>query len=204
MGHALPVTTEPARPRIEPAPATGNRPDVQELLDQSAQLTGEAANIFRTLARNPGVFHKWMPFGGKLLLGSKLPARERELLILATAWECGSEYEWGQHIRIGRSSGLSDEEMHRIARGPDADGWSAEDETLLAAVPELCRDHVLSAASWDALAARFDDQQMIELTLIVGHYAMLAGFLRSVGVQPDPGTDRFPSDTPDRDPEDTP
>jgi len=181
-------------PRIEPAPAIGNRPDVQELLDQAGALTGDAANIFRTLARNPGVFRKWMPFGGKLLIGSKLPARERELLILATAWECGSEYEWGQHIRIGRDAGLTDEEMARIAQGRSATGWSDQDQVLLDAAASLCRDHALADDTWESLAERFDQQQLIEVTLLVGHYAMLAGFLNSAGVQLDPGLDRFPTD----------
>ncbi len=194
--------TPPPPPRIEPAPATGNRPDVQELLDQAGALTGDAANIFRTLARNPGVFRKWMPFGGKLLLGSKLPPRERELLILATAWQCGSEYEWGQHIRIGRDAGLSDDEMARIPAGRSADGWSDDDGVLLDAVTSLCRDHTLRPETWDALAGRFDEQQLVEVTLLVGHYAMLAGFLNSVGVQLDPGLDHFPTSSPGDEPRD--
>lgn len=187
-------------PRIQPAPATDNRSDVQELLDQAGALTGDAANIFRTLARNPGVFRKWMPFGGKLLLGSKLPARERELLILATAWECGSEYEWGQHIRIGRDAGLSDQEMARIAQGRSAAGWNDQDQVLLDAAASLCRDHTLADDTWASLAERFDEQQLIEVTLLVGHYAMLAGFLNSARVKLDPGLDRFPTDQPAGDP----
>lgn len=179
-------------PKIEPVPLTGNREDVQELLDQAGSLTGDAANIFRTLARNPGLFRKWMPFGGKLLIGSKLPPRDRELLILATAWTCNSEYEWGQHVRIGRDAGLTEEEIARVVDGASAGGWSDDERALLDTVDELCHDHVLGDRTWDRLAQRFDDQQMIEVTLIVGHYAMLAGFLNSVAVQPDDGLPGFP------------
>ena len=45
-------------------------------------------------------------------------------MILRVAWLCRSEYEWGQHIEIGRTAGLSDDEMRRIAADPSADAWS--------------------------------------------------------------------------------
>ena len=60
-------------------------------------------NIFTTLVRHPGLFRKWLPFGGKLLAG-KLPPRDRELLILRTGWNTRADYEWHQHVRIARAS----------------------------------------------------------------------------------------------------
>jgi alkylhydroperoxidase family enzyme len=47
-------------------------------------------NIFSTLARHRDLFRAWLPFGGALLGGGVLPARERELLILRTGWNCAS------------------------------------------------------------------------------------------------------------------
>src|SRR5437016_13700860 len=41
-------------------------------------------NIFATFARHKDLFRAWLPFGGFLLAGGVLPARERELLILRT------------------------------------------------------------------------------------------------------------------------
>nr|MCU0733672.1 hypothetical protein [Hyphomonas sp.] len=32
-----------------------------------------------------------------------------------------------QHVRIGKQCGLTDEEIARIKKGPDAPGWSAID-----------------------------------------------------------------------------
>lgn len=141
-------------------------------------------NIFTTLVRHPGLYRRWAPFAGKLLRGSKLSARDRELVILRTAFRCGSEYEWGQHVAIGREAGLTDEEMRNIAAGPDA-GWSAHDAAKLRAVDELRDDHRISDATWTTLAATYDEEQLIELPMLSGHYAMLAGALSSFGVQPD-------------------
>ena len=46
-------------------------------------------------------------------------------------------------------------------------------------------DHCIGDATWTALAARYDTEQLIEIPMLAGHYAMLAGVLNSLGVQPE-------------------
>jgi alkylhydroperoxidase family enzyme len=142
-------------------------------------------NIFRTLVRHPGLFRRWLPFGGKLLVG-KLPARDRELMILRTGWNCHADYEWAQHVVIARRAGIGDDEIARIKDGPDAPGWEPWDATLLRAADELHGDSVLSDATWAALAANYDERQMIEVPMLIGHYHMVAYALNSLGVQVEP------------------
>ena len=101
------MSTRPEKPRIPPLEPDEQDDQARELLAGAAAPGLPASNIFATLVRHPGLFRKWMPFGGKLLAG-KLPARERELLILRTGWRCQSAYEWGQHVLIGRHCGLTD------------------------------------------------------------------------------------------------
>jgi alkylhydroperoxidase family enzyme len=147
--------------------------------------TRGAVNIFRTLVRHPGLFRRWLPFGGKLLVG-KLPARDRELMILRTGWNCQADYEWAQHVVIARRAGIGDDEIARIKDGPDAPGWEPWDATLLRAADELHGDSVLSDATWAALAANYDERQMIEVPMLIGHYHMVAYALNSLGVQVEP------------------
>ena len=149
-----------------------------------------ASNIFATLVRHPGLFRKWMPFGGKLLAG-KLPARDRELLILRTGWHCHSVYEWGQHAIIGRQAGLTDDELRRIQAGPDAPGWDAFDATLLRAADELHDDSCISDTTWRALARHYDERQLVEIPMLVGHYHLVAFTLNTLGVQREPGVPGF-------------
>ncbi|UDY36567.1 carboxymuconolactone decarboxylase family protein [Dermatobacter hominis] len=145
-----------------------------------------ALHIFRTLAVHPKLFRSWLPFGGRLLQGSTLTPRARELAILRTAALCGSDYEWGQHVGIGRDAGLSDDEILACAVPTEPGGWDAVDLAVLTATEELVDGHRMSDATWDALTRLgWTDQQLIELTMLAGHYAMLAGMLRSVGVEPE-------------------
>jgi alkylhydroperoxidase family enzyme len=184
------MVSRPAAPRILPLPAPERKPSAQALLDGVA-VAGSEWNIFTTLVRAEGLTRKWLPFGGKLLNG-KIPPRERELLILRTGWNCGSEYEWAQHVVIGHSAGLTDEEILRIPAGPGGD-WSQFDSSLLHAADELHEDWCITDATWAALAAVYDTQQLIELPMLVGHYHMVAMTLNTLGVQLDPGLSGFPT-----------
>jgi 4-carboxymuconolactone decarboxylase len=181
---------------MAPDPAPRIPPLTDELDDQARELVdlvagGPAAqNIFTTLVRHPGLFRRWIPFAGKLLAG-KLPARDRELLILRTGYRCGSVYEWGQHVVIGRAAGITEDELPRIQEGPEADGWSARDAVLLRAADELHDDSCISDATWHALTAIYDEPQMIEIPMLVGHYHLVAYTLRSLGVQREPGVPGF-------------
>jgi 4-carboxymuconolactone decarboxylase len=183
---------QPTRsPRIPPVPEAERTGQVRALLDQTRVGTGADANIFATLVRAPGLFRRWLPFGGKLLAG-KLPARDREMLILRTGWNCRAEYEWAQHARIALGCGLTADEIGRIAHDPVDDGWSPPDATLLQAADELHVSSTLSDATWSALAGRYDTEQLVELPMLVGHYHLVAMTLNALGVELDDGLDGFP------------
>ena len=170
-------------PRLSPLSQDELTDDQRQLLDA---FGGEKAlNIFKTLVRHPGLFRQWLPFGGKLLQGGKLPPRERELIILRTAYVTGAEYEWAQHVAMAQAAGVTDEEIERIAAGAAADGWSADDSMLLRAVDEVLSDRRISDDAWSALAARYDERQLIEVPMVAGHYSMLAGVLNTIGVEPE-------------------
>src|SRR3954471_22449023 len=117
------MTPRPDTPRIPPLPPSERDEQAQELLGGVGVLTGPAANIFATLVRAPGLFRRWLPFGGKLLSG-KLPPRDRELLILRTGWNCNSPYEWSQHVVIGKQAGLTSDEIDRLVGDPEQQGWT--------------------------------------------------------------------------------
>ena len=172
-------------PRIPPLPREGRDPRTEELLEPLRRPDGTELNIFATLAHHPKLLKRWSAFGGVLLYGGSLPARERELLILRAGYLCRAHYEWGQHVAIGRAAGLADAEIARVPAGPDAEGWSGEDTALLRAADELHRDSRIGDATWAALAERWDEPQLIEICMVVGQYHLVAFTLNSLGVEPE-------------------
>jgi alkylhydroperoxidase family enzyme len=150
------------------------------------------AHVFATLARHPELFTAWLPFSSHLLLAGELPFADRELLILRVAHNCGSPYEWGQHVRIAAQAGLSPDDMNRVAAGPEAAGWTPRQSLLLRAADELRSEARISRSTWDGLATYLTERQLIELPMLVGHYHLLAFTLNSLQVQPEPGLPRMP------------
>lgn len=181
----------PNTPRVAPLPESEWNDEVRQILAAS-QMGGRVLNIFSTLARHPDLLRRWLVFGTHVLLKSTIGARERELVILRTGWNCRAEYEWGQHVLIGKQCGLSDEEIVRIADGPDAPGWDPFDAALLRAADELHRDSRIGDATWQALSARYDTQQMIDLVFAIGQYTLVSMALNTLGVQLDEGIPGFP------------
>lgn len=185
--------TRLSEPRVHPLPDAEVPDEVRKYA--GVRPDGSVLNIYRTLARHPKLAKRWLVFGTHVLSKSTLSARERELVILRTGWLCRSEYEWGQHARIGKAAGLGADEIKRIAQGPDAPGWSAFDATLLRAADELHADQFITDATWQALRERYDEQQVIDLIFAIGQYTLVCMALNSLGVQLEPGTPGFAQTT---------
>jgi alkylhydroperoxidase family enzyme len=180
----------PTKPRIAPIEKESWTPAHKELLEPLGQ-SGRLFNVFKTLANHPEMFKEWMPFATHILRTNTLPPRDREILILRIGWLCQAEYEWAQHVRIGRRARLRDDDLRRIQAGPGAEGLSEHDRLLLTAVDELHDDACLSDQTWAALAKVYDERQMIDLVFTVGQYNLVSMALNSFGVQLDEGLEGF-------------
>ncbi len=174
-------------PRIAP----GTRRDIGLLNYGIARVVGAATggrppNVMTTIARHRGLFRRWLFFAGGLMPGGKLPRADTELLILRVAHNTSCDYEWHHHERIGRTAGLSAEDIERVREGADAEGWSPRQALLLRACDELHAEQKVSDATWDELRPLLADRELIELCMLVGHYEMLAMTLNSLEVEHDP------------------
>ena len=183
-----------ADPRV--APVQDPEPEVADMLAKTmGDERGVPLAIFRTMARHPRLMKRFNVLGGFFLTRGELPARERELVVLHTAWRSGCLYEWAQHVLIGGRSGLTDDEIARVADPERPGGWSAQDEVLLRAADEVLAEADLSDATWSELGARWSDEQRIELVMLVGFYRMTAGFLNATGVMKDDDLPGWPENT---------
>ncbi|MFJ7290184.1 carboxymuconolactone decarboxylase family protein [Streptomyces collinus] len=187
----MPQRHEAARPnrqRLTPLPEGEGDPRTRELLAIAPRDPGGGIpNIFTTLVRHPDLYEQFMPFGGQLLVSGRLPGDVRELLILRTAWNTGSRYEWGRHLPLARAEGVTDADIDRIGEGPEAPGWTDLQRHLIRAADELNRDATMSDTTWAGLAGHFDEAELIELVMLVGQYHMVAFFLNATGVELEPG-----------------
>jgi alkylhydroperoxidase family enzyme len=174
-------------PRL-PILSDASQPDLADLFSRGGRRAdGTPLNIFGALANHPAMLKRWLVFAAHVLSKSTLPARDRELLILRTGWNCRSRYEWGQHVLIALRCDISEAEIEAVKAGPSDPAWSAFDRQLLTAADELHRDSVVSDATWAALAGRYTAEQLLDTIAAVGNYHIVAMFLNSLQVPLDPG-----------------
>ena len=182
-----------SKPRIKPLEESEWDEEARALIDGLRKASGNPAlNIMKTLANYSKLYKRWRVFGNHVLFKSSLPPRDREILILRIGWLCRSEYEWAQHVVIGKQTGLKDEEIQRIIEGPDAAGWDPFEATLLRAVDELYIDAFISDDVWNALAERYSTHQLMDVVFTVGLYNSVSWALNTLGVQREEGLKGFP------------
>jgi alkylhydroperoxidase family enzyme len=171
-----------ADPRVAPVEDPG--PELTALLARTrSDGSGVPMTIFTTMARHPRLLEGYNALADFFRARQELPARDRELVILRTAWRSGSEYEWTQHLLLGARAGLSQEEMALIARPALEGHWPPADAILLRATDEVMDRVDLSDATWAELSELCSEAQIIELVMLAGFYRMVAGFLNATGVR---------------------
>lgn len=179
------------KPRIEPVKKETWTAEQRTLLEP-LEKAGRLYNVFSTMGNHAALATDWMKFATHVLRRNTLPPRDREILILRIGWLCQSEYEWAQHVRIGKTEGLTDDDVRRISAGPDGLGLADHERLLLKAVDELHADAFISDTTWNTLAKSYDTRQMMDLVFTVGQYNLVSMALNSFGVQLDEGLEGFP------------
>jgi 4-carboxymuconolactone decarboxylase len=170
-------------------------PAIEPSTDEQKQILGPFANgaqtlnAFKVCLNNPELCRAWTPFTSAV--GRTLPLRDRELLILRTAWLCGNDYTWAIHSQAARRGGFSDADIQRITEGPGAPQWQADDRMLLEIADALYAERLIPDAGWAALAKRYSPAQMMDAIFTVGQYTMISMLVRSGGIQQESGKSGF-------------
>jgi 4-carboxymuconolactone decarboxylase len=141
------------------------------------------------MLRYPALAKAFLTFNNHVAAGSTLSRRIRELLILRISWLRRSEYEFIQHVVLARRAGVTEDEIARVSRGPDAQGWDPIDADLVRAVDELHEHACIQAETWARLSVHFDSNQLMDLVFAVGCYDLLAMVFKTFEVQLEPGVD---------------
>jgi 4-carboxymuconolactone decarboxylase len=172
-------------PRLVPVDLEGQSAGVQASL---RQFRGGASQLFRSVAHAPDHIGAW----GRYLedvLDSALAVRDREILILRTAWQCRGAYEWRQHLRLGQQAGLGRDHFERLMEEDPGPSWSPYERSLIAAADELHQIATISDDTWRVLSETLDPTGLVEVVLIVGQYHSLAYLTNSLGTPIEGGFD---------------
>lgn len=142
--------------------------------------------VLWTLAHHPQLADLFSALNIHLLSTTTLPLRERQIAIMRTAWLCEARYMWSSHLRTSLRRGLEPELFKPLQVGAADPYFTEFERTVILATEDLVRDRLIGAANWKELAAHWNDKQLLDFMFTVGTYVLVAGVMRSTGVQREP------------------
>jgi len=110
-----------------------------------------------------------------------------ELSALVAAREFDQEYEWSGHEPAGRRAGLDQATIDAVKFNRDVAGLPEKDATVIRLGRALFRQHKVSPNLWAKTVELFGKQGAVEISVIMGDYAMAAVMLTAADQQLPPG-----------------
>ena len=111
---------------------------------------------------------------------STLPKSLMELAILTAAREWSVQFEWFAHYPIALKEGVSAKLLAELRLGKRPATLKAEEAIIYDFTTELCRKHFVSDATFRKAKAAFGEQNVVDLTSLIGTYISI-GALLNVG-----------------------
>lgn len=151
--------------------------------DAIAESRGSVRGPYGVLLHSPDLAARVAHTGTYVRYHLDLPEALRETIILATAREIKSQYEFYAHARLARQAGLAEETIQAIAQGTAPPGLAGDEAMLVQYVHELLRNHKISDATFNAVRDRFGMQKTLEITALIGHYLLVGQILAAFDVE---------------------
>jgi alkylhydroperoxidase family enzyme len=116
----------------------------------------------------------------------RLDPRLRELGQTRAGWARGSQFVFSQHCKAMRELGFTEAQIAAIPAWSVSDAFPAPERAVLAWTDALVLDGGRAPdAVFDALKAELSDEEILELTYVVGLYEMHATLCRALRLEYD-------------------
>ena len=154
-----------------------------EILQKMKKNDVQILNLYKTLAHASGIGDGVIRMGNRILLHGKLPPKLRELAILLVGQIAQAPYEFTKHIVIGLEAGVSRGQVDVLPFWRSANVYDAAERAVLQYTDEVSRSYRASDAAFAELRKHLDDEQVTELTIIIGYYEMICRILEALQVE---------------------
>src|SRR5690242_2034385 len=121
---------------------------------------------------SPEVAGRVAHLGAYVRFEGTLDMRVRVLAAMTVAREYEAMYVWGAQTGSARRQNVPESTIDAI-RDNHAHGVPPEDLQIIEFTRQLLRKHRVDQAPFDAVRARFGEDELVQLTGAIGYYAML-------------------------------
>jgi 4-carboxymuconolactone decarboxylase len=141
------------------------------VFDWIVESRGTMIRPYEVMLHVPEMARPAAELGHEIRYEGGLSDHDREVAILATAVAHACAFEWDTHVGLARGVGV-DEATIDALRG--ADSVDPPDDVIVGFVREMCAGSSVSDATFAAVQDQLGTSGLVELTMLVGYYTMLA------------------------------
>ena len=162
--------------RLSPATRDSVPQQQMDIFDDIIQGSGSVP------ANGPGSIMIHVPEANKrasalnqyLRQDSSLPKKIQELAMLVTAREMDCQYVWNAHAASAKAAGLDPALVDALREGTELPDLAPDEQAVINYGQEFYRTHHVSSGGFQAALEQLGKQGLVELTMLMGNYALLA------------------------------
>ena len=122
----------------------------------------------------PKVHQAATALNDQLRRDSSLSARILELAMIVTAREMDCQHIWNAHAGPARNAGVPDALIDALREKKELPRLTPEEAAVINYGQEFFRTHRVSRGAFQAALEQFGTRGLVELTLTMGNYSLLA------------------------------
>ena len=162
--------------RLSPATRDSVPQQQMDIFDDIIQGSGSVP------ANGPGSIMIHVPEANKrasalnqyLRQDSSLPKKIQELAMLVTAREMDCQYVWNAQAASAKAAGLDPALVDALREGTELPDLAPDEQAVINYGQEFYRTHHVSSGGFQAALEQLGKQGLVELTMLMGNYALLA------------------------------
>ena len=171
-------------PRLPPVDPDRLTADQQRVYQTIAGSRGRVAGPFAALLVSPELADRVQHLGAFIRYGSSLAPDLTELAILVIARAVNSPFEWTAHEPHALRAGVTPAAVEAVRAGNRPDDMAEDAAAVHDYTRELTERGDVVDATYDAARDALGDVGVVELTVLIGYYELLARTLRAHHLEP--------------------
>ena len=162
--------------RIEMVDLSIDDQEIQNMFSAVKEMLGRVPNSYRTLARSALVAKMLVPFNATVQregAGSILTSKLKEMVVIKTSHINECSYWFAHNTSLGKAAGITDEQVIEIGTDEYLNSHlftKREKAALLWATHVTLNTAKLENGVYERVRKEFDEQEVVELTLICSFF----------------------------------
>ncbi|HYM19311.1 MAG TPA: carboxymuconolactone decarboxylase family protein [Micropepsaceae bacterium] len=163
-------------------------PELETLIARiKSARRGRLINVYKLLLHSPPLAESWFEHNNAVRWSTELDGRLREMVIIRIGFLTKVAYVVNQHVpKLALAEGLTLPECEALEDWRACKLFSERDRAVLAYTDAMTKDIQVEDAVFADVRRYFSERQTVELTVLIGTYAMHTRVFEALKIDPEP------------------